>query len=506
MHRVFSLWRTTTVRLTALFILIFVVFSIALLSYVAVRSSFSLQQVQTREVAWEIRQLRDLDRQRGVRALAMTVQRLASRPGSGIYYLGTPLGEMIAGNLRTIPSNVLANEGRYSLSYSPEDAFGSVGIIRGENAPRRRGGTATVQSVILDSGMRLVVGRDIVQRRDFADIIFTTMAVGVGGIIILSAIAGGLTAMRVLARIDTITATSNKIMSGNLSERVPITKRNDEFDQLATSLNDMLDRIEQLMQGLKEVTDNVAHDLKTPLTRLRNRAEAALRDGKKSKDHKQALRATIEESDRLISTFNALLLIARVEAGSNPVTLHDVNVSEVVADVAELYTPVAEDAGVRLETMITPDIKLRASRELLSQALVNLLENAIKYATNQNVDQKSADSGAKGGTESSAGSDPDGAKNNDPESGKIVGRITIGVRLSEDRAIVEVTDNGPGIPKEQRQRVLERFVRLEKSRTQTGSGLGLSLVSAVAQLHKGSFEIRDNNPGVRAVISLPLGS
>ncbi len=477
MHKIASLWRTTTVRLTAIFILIFIVFSVALLAYMAVRSSISIQQVQTREVVWEIRQLRDLNQRRGLRAVAITVQRLASRPGPGVYYLGTPQGEMIAGNLDSVPSNILANEGRYSLRYTPRDAFGSAGVERDEAAPRRRDSHAMVQSVILDGGLRLVVGRDVVERRDFTAIILGTMAVGLGGIIVLSAIAGVLMARRVLARIDTITATSNKIMSGNLSERVPVTRHNDEFDQLAINLNDMLDRIEKLMAGLKEVTDNVAHDLKTPLSRMRNRAEAALRKGKKPRDHKKALEATIAESDQLISTFNALLLIARVEAGAVADSLEDVDVSGVVADVCELYTPVAEDAGASLETSIAQGINLRANRELLSQALVNLLENAIKYATDQN---------AKSG-----------------ENASVAGKIIVNVSVEAGQVRIEVVDNGPGIAPGERQRVLERFVRLEKSRTEQGSGLGLSLVSAVARLHKGRFELQDAKPGVRALITLP---
>jgi signal transduction histidine kinase len=292
------------------------------------------------------------------------------------------------------------------------------------------------------------------------------------GIILFSVIAGGVTARRVLKRIDTIRDTSTKIMSGNLSERVPITKRNDEFDGLATNLNAMLDRIEQLLQGLKEVTDNVAHDLKTPLTRLRNQAETALRDGSSDEARQQALETTIAESDRLIQTFNALLMIARAEAGAPSGALTDVDVSAVVADVAELYGPVAEDAGIIVETAIADRVTLRANRELIGQAMVNLLENAVKYAK------------------------PDGEG---------TGKITVGLRQAENRVLIEVADNGPGIPEEDRKRVLERFVRLEKSRSESGSGLGLSLVDAVARLHGGMFRIEDNAPGVRAVIDLPGG-
>ncbi len=273
-----------------------------------------------------------------------------------------------------------------------------------------------------------------------------------------------------LKRIDTIRDTSTKIMSGNLSERVPVTRRNDEFDGLATNLNAMLDRIEQLLQGLKEVTDNVAHDLKTPLTRLRNQAEGALRDGASPEQRQQALEAVIVESDRLIQTFNALLMIARVEAGAPSGALSEIDVSTIVADVAELYGPVAEDAGIEVVTSITPDIRLKANRELIGQAMVNLLENAVKYAR--------------------------------PEDGS-PGRITVALEQRGDQAVITVADNGSGIPEADRKRVLERFVRLEKSRSEPGSGLGLALVNAVASLHGGRFRIEDNAPGVRAVLELP---
>jgi len=251
---------------------------------------------------------------------------------------------------------------------------------------------------------------------------------------------------------------------------VPVTKRNDEFDGLAESLNAMLDRIEALLQGLKEVTDNVAHDLKTPLTRLRSKAEAALRADTSPDTQRAALEVTLTESDKLIRTFNALLMIARAEAGAPSGAFADVDVSEVARDVAELYEPAAEEAGMTLETQIAPSVHLRANRELIGQALVNLVENALKYY--------------------------------EPAEGK-PGRISIAVSGDRSRVLIAVADNGPGIAAEDRPRVTERFVRLEKSRTEEGSGLGLSLVAAVAKLHRGELRLEDNSPGLRAVLDLP---
>jgi signal transduction histidine kinase len=466
MHRLSQLWRTSTVRLTATFILIFVLFSILLLGFITWQSSVQIQQQQTRDIDREVRLMQRIEHGQGIRALAFALERLSRQPGPGVYFLGDASGQYLLGNVTDVPVETLLEPGVYGFDYERVNPFGEAD--EGESAVRK--GFAVVRSVQLESGMRLVVGRDVVERRGYSAIIVQSFLVGVVGIILFSIFAGGLTARRVLRRIDTIRDTSTKIMSGNLSERIPLTQRNDEFDGLATNLNAMLDRIEQLLQGLKQVTDNVAHDLKTPLTRLRNQAESALRDGASEEARKNALETTIAESDRLIQTFNALLMIARAEAGAPSGALSDVDVSAVVADVAELYGPVAEDEGIAIETAITEGVHLRANRELIGQAMVNLLENAVKYAR--------------------------------PEPGR-TGRITIGLCAENGRVIIEVGDNGPGIPAEDRKRVIERFVRLEKSRTEPGSGLGLSLVDAVTRLHGGTFSIEDNAPGVRAVMDLP---
>jgi signal transduction histidine kinase len=469
LHRFAQLWRTSTVRLTATFILIFSLFAILLLAFITWQSSVQIQRQQANDIDREVRVLQRIGALQGLRALAFAVERISRAPGPGIYFLGDATGQYLLGNVTDIPVNVLIEPGIYSFDY---ERAGPLTETAGDaGAPSEPNfGFAVVRSVELSNGMRLVVGRDVLERRGFSAIIVQSFLFGVLGIILFSIVAGGVTARRVLQRIDTIRDTSTKIMSGNLSERVPVTSRNDEFDGLATNLNAMLDRIEQLLQGLKEVTDNVAHDLKTPLTRLRNQAESALRDGASDETRQLALETTIAESDRLIQTFNALLMIARAEAGAPSGALADVDVSAVVADLAELYTPVAEDEGILVETRIEEGVHLRANRELIGQAMVNLLENAVKYAK------------------------PEGAGQ---------GRISVGLRQHRGRVLIEVADNGPGIAVEDRRRVIERFVRLEKSRSEPGSGLGLALVDAVTRLHGGTFRIEDNEPGVRAVIDLP---
>lgn len=479
MSRFAQVWRTSTVRLTATFIAIFVLFAILLMGFIGWQSSVTIQRQQADDIDREVRLFQRIEANQGIRALAFALNRLSSQPGPGIYYLGDASGQYLLGNVTEVPPDVLINPGVYSFDYDPPDPLapeagppaGPAGGPRPPDPPKRAG-VALVRSVELTNGMRLVVGRDVVERRGYSAIILQSFLVGVVGIIVFSIFAGGLTARRVLKRIDTIRDTSTKIMSGNLSERVPITKRNDEFDGLARNLNAMLDRIEQLMKGLKEVTDNVAHDLKTPLTRLRNQAEGALRDTAGPETKEKALETVIAESDKLIQTFNALLMIARVEAGAPSGALSEIDVSTIVSDVVELYTPVAEDEGIAIVATIAEGVTLKANRELIGQAMVNLLENAMKYAT--------------------------------PEDGSD-GKITVDLKRDGAGVSIFVADNGPGIPEADRLRVLERFVRLEKSRSEPGSGLGLALVNAVARLHGGTFRIEDNGPGVRAVVELPKG-
>jgi signal transduction histidine kinase len=314
-------------------------------------------------------------------------------------------------------------------------------------------------------------------QRRFADTMWQVALWSVGLMSVLGIGAGLLVSRSVLRRIETVTETSRKIMAGDLSKRIPLDGSGDELDRLSQSLNAMLTRIEELMAALREVSDNIAHDLKTPLNRLRNRAEAALRNPDGAAGYRDGLVKTIEEADELIRTFNSLLLIARLEGGAVAESMGPVDPASVIEDVAELYEPVAEEAGLSLKIAATKGASIVANRELIGQAIANLVDNAIKYAA------------ADGRRGERAARPP----------------IVISAAPVGDAVEIAVADRGPGVAPQDRERALQRFVRLEKSRSQPGSGLGLSLVAAVARLHGGSIRLEDNAPGLRAVLRLPVG-
>jgi signal transduction histidine kinase len=322
----------------------------------------------------------------------------------------------------------------------------------------------------LASDYKLLVGRDVEELREFRILIENTLLWAIIPTLLIGIGGGFLTSRNFLRRVDAINDTSRAIMAGDLASRMPVTGSGDELDRLSASLNEMLDQIERLMQGMKEVTSNVAHDLRTPLTRLRARAEAALRVDN-AKEQKQALQQTLNESDKLLQTFNSLLSIARVDAGQVREGLVPTNLSEIVQDVSELYEPMVEEDGGTLSSNVDENITIRADRQLLSQVFSNLLDNAMKYGADP-VDEKVA--------------------------------ISIGVHKHDGNAIVTVADKGAGVPPDQREHVLQRFVRLDESRTRPGNGLGLSLVSSVVKLHGGTLTLDDANPGLKAIITLPL--
>ena len=454
--------RTTAFKLSAIYFAVFSIFAVAFVLYISYSTNALLTQQLEDTIREEIRGLADQGRSGGLMAIVDAIDQRSRQPGASLYLITDVSGRILSGNVSDVPSSLLEQPGMGPITVP----------YRRTSEDSTRDQLALVQVLRLPGGFRMLVGRDLGERREFSEIIARSLAWAVALMIGLALFSWFFVSRRVLKRIDSVSATSRRIMSGDLTGRLEVTGTGDEFDRLADSLNAMLERIEALLHGLKDVSDNIAHDLKTPLTRLRNRVEAALAGPEDGGRYREALESTIEESDRLIQTFNALLMIARIEAGSPDGAMSEVEAGEIVRDVAELYEPVAEEQGAAIEVDIPAPVTLKASRELLGQAVANLIDNALKYAH--------------------------------PEGGGMPTLIRIGVRAGDGDLVLSVADNGEGIPAAERDRVLQRFVRLEKSRSRPGSGLGLSLVAAVARLHHGTIELGDANPGLVVTVKLPL--
>jgi signal transduction histidine kinase len=435
------------------------VFAFVTLGYVAWNARRALDSQIVSTIEAEINGLSEQYRAAGLRRLVNIVERRSREPGASLYLVTTPAGERIAGNVGALPPGTLDEPGQRETAYGRSDDA--------EATPHQ----AIVRLFVLPGGFRLLVGRDVEERSRLRAVIARAFGSSLALIVVLGFAGGWFVARRVLKRVDDMTATTQSIMAGDLSERLRVAGTGDELDRLAENLNAMLDRIGELMTGMREVSDNIAHDLKTPLTRLRNRADEALRGNGSPDELRKALEGVIEESDNLIRVFNALLMIARLESGSARDIMADFDAAEVARGVGELYDAAAEEAGCPLQVSIEPNLPVHGNRELVGQALANLLDNALKYSTQE-----------QGGP----------------------APVTVTAGRAGDRVVISVSDRGPGIPEEERGRVLERFVRLEGARTRPGFGLGLSLAAAVARLHGGALTLEDNAPGLRVTLSLPL--
>jgi signal transduction histidine kinase len=438
-----KLLKTSTFRLAAIYLALFALSVVALLAYVYWNTVGILERQADETISAEVQALADQYREKGITGIAETIQRRSQEDTASIYLLAKNDGTVVAGNLQSEPPEAKSEAQWINFPFV---------VKRGGNVEMHAGRAFHAD---LEGEYDLIVGRDVEELQQFENIIRRTLIWALGIALALGLGGGLLMSRNFLQRVDAITDASHSIMQGNLSGRMPVTGSGDELDRLAGSLNQMLDQIERLMNGMREVSSNVAHDLRTPLTRMKARVESALRTGNES-EYRDALNKTIEESDRLLGTFNALLSIARAESGQS------------LTDVAELYEPIAEETGANLKLETTGPMPVRADRELLAQTIANLVDNAIKY----------------GGP----------------------GQILIEGKSAGATATISVSDRGEGIPLEDRERVLGRFVRLDSSRSKPGNGLGLSLVAGVVKLHGGTLELADNKPGLRATITLPLQS
>jgi signal transduction histidine kinase len=453
----FKLLKTTTFKLAAIYLLVFAVSAAAILFYVYWSTAGLLARQTDATIEAEITGLEEQYRQGGLSRLINTIRKRARKDSANVYLLSDFRGRSLAGNLATLPPGTGKSNGWINFPYAIEGA-----------AKGMRTHDARARYFTLRGQFHLVVGRDIEEQQVFVSVIRAALFWSLGLVLLLGLAGGLLMSRNILTRINAINSTSKSIMSGDLTGRMPISGSGDELDQLAENLNSMLAQIERLMTGMREVTDNVAHDLRTPLTRLKARAEDALRN-KGEEGYKTALENTIKDADDLIATFAALLSIARARAGEMAGALETVDLSQIAKDVAELYEPVIEAEGGNLKVEIDANVNVKANRQLLAQVAANLLDNAVKY-------------GLTTPTKS----------------------ITISTGLKDNKAIFTVSDHGTGIGEKDHARAIERFTRLETSRSKPGSGLGLSLVKAVTDLHGGELEFADNHPGLKISLIFPL--
>ena len=466
MNRFWVLFKSTAVRLSALYILLFAICAATLVFYVTAMSERLLTSQIREAVQQEVDQVQRAYDNGGMNLLLRTMERRARQPGANLYIIACPSGDILAGNVASVQPGVLDEQGWTSLPFRYQRY--SEG---GQGKPHM----AVANINVLDNGLRILISRDLGEPEAFRALVRQALMValaimGLGAVIIWFGIG-----RNALKRIDRMSAASKKIMAGDLSQRLPVGGSGDEFDRLSVSLNTMLGRIEKLNEGLRQVSDNIAHDLKTPLTRLRNKAADSI-DTPDADTRRVALEGIISESDQLIRTFNALLMISRVEAGSVAAEMSTIDLSAIVADSAELYEPVADEAGLAMTTDIEPGIEVQGNRELIGQAIFNLIDNAVKYSA-----------GAEAG-----------------------GEVSLRLTRRPDAICLQVADHGPGIPADKREDVLKRFVRLDESRSKPGTGLGLSLVEAVMELHSGKLELSDTDPdaatnrGLAVTLVFPL--
>jgi signal transduction histidine kinase len=400
----------------------------------------------------EITGLAEQYRERGLNGLVTIItERLDRDPdSSSVYLFASPNYTPLAGNLSAWPNVPATPNGWLNFEFEDPRAAGRVFQAR-------------ARPFILQGGLHLLVGRDTRELKATQQLIIRALLWGLAITFALALLGGILMSRGLLRRIELINQTSREIMAGDLSQRIPTSGSTDDYDQLAGNLNAMLDEIERLMQGIRHVSDNIAHDLRTPLTRLRNRLEQLHTDLDINSPYLEQVERSITEADQLLSTFSAILRIARIEAGGHRANFAPVDLAALMHDAVELYEALAEEKNITISNQADASVYIDGDRDLLFQVLVNLLDNAVKYT---------------------------------PQDGQI------SLVIQKDNLVTEliVADSGPGIPIDERDKVDQRFYRLERSRSTPGSGLGLSLVTAVAHLHHANFLLKDNHPGLKAVL------
>jgi len=372
-----------------------------------------------------------------------------------VYLLVDQSFDYVAGNVTNWPALLPGREGLSTLASKDWQSEAA------KRPPLR------VSYQLLPDGHHMLLGRDLKDLDRFGENVTIGLASAAILFLILAAAAGISTSRRSVARIEAINATSREIMRSGLGERIPLRGTGDEWDGLAENLNSMLDRIEELVETNRQVSDNVAHDLRTPLTRMRGRLERACNQQLDLSHYRSLVNDTISDLDEILTTFSSLLRISQIEARDRTAAFRNTDLSEIVREVVELFEPTAEEKAIRLQLSAGEAVSVVGDRDLLFDAISNLVDNAIKHGGDRR-------------------------------------EVRIAVARCADGPVLSISDRGPGIPIEERNHVLRRFYRLERSRNRPGNGLGLSLVAAVANLHNARIVMTDNSPGLRIELHFPI--
>lgn len=445
------LLKSAIFRLALVYVLLFGSSAAILFGFLWWATVGTLSQQVDQTILADIKGLAEQYERGGTPGVAgIIAERVRRDPGGRTVYLLTdPLRRRLVGNIGSWPS-------------VPPDKGGWINFeLLDQNAIDGRPHLARARPFVLQGGLNLLVGREVRELAQTRTMILNAMIWGIAVTLAL-ALAGGLAMSRSTARrIEAINEASREIMAGEMGRRIPVGGSDDEFDQLAGNLNTMLDRMENLMDGLRHVSDNIAHDLRTPLTRLRGRLEDLRAADATDDTRRRDIDSAVAEADGLLAVFSALLRITQIEAGGRRSSFSTISLAAIAADVTELYEPVAEERGLVLTLETDAMTETTGDRDLLFQAIANLVDNALKYT---------------------------------PANGTVT--------VSASGREITVADSGPGIPEDAHEAVFDRFHRLESSRGTPGSGLGLSLVRAVAELHNGDVQLSDNHPGLRATLRI----
>jgi signal transduction histidine kinase len=471
LRRLSVLLKTTAARLSALYLLLFSVCAVFLVVYMTSLSVRMLTAQTVETIDEEVQGLASAYQRGGLPFLVRVVEQRSRQPGANLYLIADSFGRILTGNVESLEPGVLEHNGWTDRPFVYR-RFGENEATQDTAEPAAAQSPHAAIAVVfrLKNQMIVLVGRDLGEPERFRVVVRNALMAAFGMMGLGALAIWFFVGRRALKRIDDVSEASLRIMGGDLGGRLPVTGAGDEFDRLSENLNVMLAKIAGLNEGLRQVSDNIAHDLKTPLTRLRNRAAETLNGARGTGEYRAALEGTIAESDQLIKTFTAILMISRLEAGYSAEAVDRVDLAASVRDVVELYEPAADEVGVSLEAEADASQMVMGNRELIGQALSNIVDNAIKYSAG------SADKP----------------------------RVKVSLSKTAGEIWLAVRDTGPGIPDAlDRQRATERFVRLEQSRSQPGSGLGLSLAKAVMKFHGGRLELAAADPGLIVTMVFP---